>query len=175
VGIKRSKTVDENQIEQFINEVVVLCQINHRNVIKLLGCCLEMHIPLLVYKFVPNCNLFNHVHHESIASTISLSWETPLRIAIEIANALSYFHSTTSIPIIHRDVKSTKILLDDDFTTILSNFGTSRLIPRDQKQLVTVVQGTLVYLDLEYMQTNQLTKKSDVYIFGVVSVELLTG
>ena len=69
-GIKRSKIVDENQIEQFINKVVVLFQINHRNVIKLLGCCLEMHIHLLVYKFVPNCNLFNHIHHESIISTV---------------------------------------------------------------------------------------------------------
>ena len=69
-GIKRSKIVDENQIEQFINEVVVLFQINHRNVIKLLGCCLETHIHLLVYKFVPNCNLFNHIHHESIISTV---------------------------------------------------------------------------------------------------------
>lgn len=175
VRIKRSKTVDENQIEQFINEVVVLFQINHRNVIKLLSCCLETLIPLLVYEFVSNCNLFNHIHHESITSTISLSWETRLRIAIEIVDALSHLHSTTSIAIIHRDVKSTNILLDDDFTAILSNFGTSRLIPRYKKQLVTVVQGNLVYLDPEYMQTNQLMKKSDVYSFGVLLVELQTG
>nr|XP_009392043.1 PREDICTED: putative wall-associated receptor kinase-like 16 [Musa acuminata subsp. malaccensis] len=171
VAIKRSKVVTEDQSEEFVREMIILSQINHKNIVRLLGCCLEVEIPMLVYEFIPNGTLFEFIH-DNDGKLIPLTIR--LRIARESAEALAYLHSSASPPIIHGDVKSLNILLDHNYVPKVSDFGASRMMSLDETQFITMVQGTLGYLDPEYLLVRQLTAKSDVYSFGVVLMELIT-
>ncbi|XBI03440.1 hypothetical protein VPH35_131855 [Triticum aestivum] len=134
--------------------VAILSQVNHRNVVKLYGCCLEIEVPMLVYEFISNGTLYDHVHIKS------LSWDDRLRIAIETSKSLAYLHSAVSIPVIHRDIKSQTLELQGTFQW--------------SNSVTTMVQGTIGYLDPMYFYTSRLTDKSDVYSFGVILIELLT-
>ena len=163
IAVKKSKILDEGNLKQFI----------HRNLVKLMGCCLETEVPLLVNEFIPNGTLSQLLHSPS--DELPFTWEMRLRIATEVSGALSYLHSAASIPIYHRDIKSTNILLDDKYRAKVADFGTSKSVTIDQTHVTTLVQGTFGYLDPEYFQSSQFTDKSDVYSFRVVLVEFLTG
>ncbi|KAM0871971.1 hypothetical protein ACQ4PT_039037 [Festuca glaucescens] len=171
VAVKRSKLMNMAETEEFVQEIIILSQTNHRNVVRLLGCCLEVEVPILVYEYISNGTLFDFIHHNSTSPSL----DTRLRIAQESAEALAYLHLSTNHPIVHGDVKSMNILLDDDYMAKVTDFGASRMLPKDAAQFMTMVQGTLGYLDPEYLQERQLTEKSDVYSFGVVLLELITG
>ncbi|KAG5248088.1 wall-associated receptor kinase [Salix suchowensis] len=174
VAVKKFKGVDKAQMnEEFHKEMGVISQVNHKNVVKLLGLCLETRVPLLVYELISNGTLSKHIHDKG--SQILVSWSNRLRIASEIALALNYLHSLADPPIIHGDIKSVNILLDNKYTAKIADFGASVLLSTDKTIIAEKIQGTLGYLDPEYLMTGILTVQSDVYSFGVVLVELLTG
>lgn len=173
-AIKRAKLGNTKSIDQMQNEIRILCQVNHRSLVRLIGFCLELEHPLLIYDYVSNGSLFDYLHNKRAP----LKWIQRLKIAHQTAEGLSYLHSSAVPPIYHRDVKSSNILLDEKFNAKVSDFGLSRLVEiaeQNKSHIFTSAQGTLGYLDPEYYRNFQLTDKSDVYSFGVVLMELLTS
>ncbi|KAJ8539556.1 hypothetical protein K7X08_013808 [Anisodus acutangulus] len=171
VAVKCAKLGNTKGTDQVLNEVRILCQVNHKNLLRILGCCVELEQPLLVYEYVPNGTLSDHLHGKSKL----LTWDCRLSIAHATAEGLAYLHFSAVPPIYHRDVKSSNILLDEKLNAKVSDFGLSRLAHADLSHVSTCAQGTLGYLDPEYYRNYQLTDKSDVYSFGVVLLELLTS
>ncbi|XP_042448386.1 putative wall-associated receptor kinase-like 16 [Zingiber officinale] len=171
VTIKKPKVISERKKKEFGKEMLILSQVNHKNIVKLLGCCLEVEVPMLVYEFVPNGNLLDLIRSKD---KDNLPLAVRLNIACDSADALAYLHSSASPPIIHGDVKSANILLHENFIAKVSDFGASRLNPKGEDQFATLDQGTRGCLDPEFVQTYKFTEKSDVYSFGVVLLELLT-
>ncbi|KAK0597926.1 hypothetical protein LWI29_029978 [Acer saccharum] len=172
VAVKILSKLSAQGFQQFEAEVELLMRVHHRNLVSLVGYCDEDNEMALVYEYMENGDLREHL---SDSSANVLSWEGRLRIAVEAAQGLECLHNGCKPPIIHRDVKSTNILLNENFQAKLADFGLSKSFPTDNNTHVsTVVAGTPGYLDPEYYISNRLTEKSDVFSFGVVLLEIIT-
>ncbi|KAK3439927.1 hypothetical protein EUGRSUZ_B00260 [Eucalyptus grandis] len=173
VAVKRLVFNTCNWADDFFNEVNLINGIRHKNLVRLLGCSIEGPESLLVYEYLPKRSL-DLVLFVNDASPI-LTWEERLHIIIGTAKGLAYLHGSCGVKIIHRDIKTSNILLDENLTAKISDFGLARCIALDTSHLSTGIAGTLGYMAPEYIMRGQLTEKADVYAFGVLVLEILSG
>ncbi|CAI0376865.1 unnamed protein product [Linum tenue] len=173
LAIKRAQRESMQGGLEFKTEIELLSRVHHKNVVSLVGFCFEQGEQMLIYEYVPNGTLSDAL---SGKSGISMEWTRRLKVAIGAARGLAYLHELADPPIIHRDIKSANILLDDRLIAKVADFGLSKPMSDSEKDHITTqVKGTMGYLDPEYYMTQQLTEKSDVYSFGVVLLEIVTG
>lgn len=180
VAIKRAEVSSslskrhDDKGHAFMNELEFLSRLNHKNLVRLLGFCEEDNELMLVYEYVENGSLHDHLHTLDISNL--RSWAARIKVALDSARGIEYLHVYAVPQIIHRDIKSSNILLDATWTAKVSDFGLSLICPQDEDSHVSLcAAGTVGYMDPEYFRLQQLTTKSDVYSFGVVLLELLTG
>ncbi|XP_022960694.1 receptor-like serine/threonine-protein kinase ALE2 [Cucurbita moschata] len=175
VAVKVLKRDDHQGGREFLAEVEMLSRLHHRNLVKLIGICTEEGSRSLVYELIPNGSVESHLHDVD-KETAPLDWDARMKIALGAARGLSYLHEDSSPRVIHRDFKSSNILLEHDFTPKVSDFGLARTaMDEESRHISTRVMGTFGYVAPEYAMTGHLLVKSDVYSYGVVLLELLTG
>ncbi|CAK9164200.1 unnamed protein product [Ilex paraguariensis] len=184
VAIKRGETVSKMKKYQekesaFDSELALLPRLHHKHLVELVGFCQEKEERLLVYEYMSNGALHDHLHSKNNvgkSSSILNSWKMRIKIALDAARGVEYLHNYAVPPIIHRDIKSSNILLDANWTARVSDFGLSLLGPESEQETMSIkAVGTVGYIDPEYYVLDILTAKSDVYGLGVILLELLTG
>ncbi|XP_002533625.3 receptor-like serine/threonine-protein kinase ALE2 [Ricinus communis] len=174
VAVKLLTRDNQNGDREFIAEVEMLSRLHHRNLVKLIGICIEGRTRCLVYELVHNGSVESHLHGLD-KSKGPLDWDSRLKIALGAARGLAYLHEDSNPRVIHRDFKASNVLLEDDFTPKVSDFGLAREATEGSHHISTRVMGTFGYVAPEYAMTGHLLVKSDVYSYGVVLLELLSG
>uniref|UniRef100_A0A0D9WCD0 Protein kinase domain-containing protein n=1 Tax=Leersia perrieri TaxID=77586 RepID=A0A0D9WCD0_9ORYZ len=173
IAVKRLFFNTRQWADQFFNEVRLVSQVQHKNLVKLLGCSVEGPESLLVYEYLCNTSL-DHYLFDAFKKT-ALDWERRSEIILGTAEGLSYLHNASEIRIIHRDIKASNILLDERFRPKIADFGLARNFMEDQSHLSTGLAGTFGYMAPEYIVHGQLTEKADIYSYGVLVLEIITG
>ncbi|XP_073027115.1 cold-responsive protein kinase 1-like isoform X1 [Primulina eburnea] len=173
-AIKVLSSGSRQGVSEFLTEIKVISDIEHENLVKLYGCCVDGNERILVYNYLENNSLAQTLLGGG-RSSIRFSWHTRVKICVGIARGLAYLHEEVRPQIVHRDIKASNILLDKDLTPKISDFGLAKLIPVDTSHVSTRVAGTLGYLAPEYAIRGQLRSKSDVYSFGVLLIEIVSG
>ncbi|XP_028754463.1 proline-rich receptor-like protein kinase PERK12 [Neltuma alba] len=172
VAVKKLKAGSGQGDREFRAEVEIISRVHHRHLVSLVGYCISEQQKILMYEFVPNGTLDHHLHGKGMPV---LDWAKRVKIAIGAARGLAYLHEDCHPKIIHRDIKSANILLDDAYVAKVSDFGLARLTDDADTHVSTRVMGTFGYMAPEYATSGKLTDRSDVFSFGVVLLELLTG
>ncbi|XP_077253589.1 cysteine-rich receptor-like protein kinase 42 [Tasmannia lanceolata] len=173
VAVKRLFFSTRQWVDEFFNEVNLISGVEHKNLVKLLGCSIEGPESLLVYEHVPNKSLDHFLFNKK--KTETLSWQQRFEIIIGTAEGLAYLHEGSETRIIHRDIKTSNILLDENLKAKIADFGLARCFSADKTHLSTGIAGTLGYMAPEYLVRGQLTEKADVYSFGVLVFEIVSG
>ncbi|XP_019432768.1 PREDICTED: receptor-like serine/threonine-protein kinase ALE2 isoform X2 [Lupinus angustifolius] len=174
VAVKLLTMDNQNREREFITEIELLSRLHHRNLVKLIGICMEGRRRCLVYELVRNGSVESHLHGVDKKNS-PLGWGARTKIALGAARGLAYLHEDSNPRVIHRDFKASNVLLEDDFTPKVSDFGLAREATEGSNHISTRVMGTFGYVAPEYAMTGHLLVKSDVYSYGVVLLELLTG
>ncbi|CAI9097603.1 OLC1v1034072C1 [Oldenlandia corymbosa var. corymbosa] len=177
IAVKRMEAavISRKALDEFQSEIAVLSKVRHRHLVSLLGYSVEGSERILVYEYMPQGALSKHLFHWKSFKLEPLSWKKRLNIALDVARGMEYLHTLAHQSFIHRDLKSSNILLGDDFRAKVSDFGLVKLAPEGEKSVVTRLAGTFGYLAPEYAVTGKITTKADVFSYGVVLMELLTG
>ncbi|TYI12915.1 hypothetical protein ES332_A08G022000v1 [Gossypium tomentosum] len=171
VAVKRLSHDKSQQGEsEFLAEVRLITSIQHKNLVRLLGCCSDGSQRLLVYEFMKNGSLDHIIYGKKVC----LNWETRFQIILGVARGLQYLHEDSHLRIVHRDIKASNILLDDKFHPRIGDFGLARFFPEDEAYLSTTFAGTLGYTAPEYAIRGELSEKADIYSFGVLVLEIVS-
>lgn len=174
VAVKVLSAQSEQGVKEFLNEIVAISGVEHENLVKLYGCCTEGHQRILVYGYLENNSLAQTLLGGRFSS-IQFTWKLRSQICIGVAQGLAFLHEEVEPHIVHRDIKASNVLLDKDFTAKISDFGLAKLFPTTATHVSTRVAGTHGYLAPEYAIRGKLTRKADIYSFGVLLMEIVSG